>query len=276
MRRLVVVVGLLLSVATAGSSPGWSVVADFSAETCLGLAATITGTEGDDDLTGTADMDVIVGLGGTDRIDGGPGDDVICGGDNPLVEEGPLDDDLPNTTQLVPEVIYGGEGNDRIDAGPGHDRVDAGPGNDWVSIGTSQFWPSRDLLAGEGVSGGPGDDTLRADGGRGARMSGDRGRDVLLGGAYEDQLGGGDGPDVLRGFGGNDRLEGRSGPDALIGGNGDDRLYGGDDADQNRGGPGADLLDGGPGLDENFGGPGPFWHDRCISPGTGPDAHSCG
>ena len=70
-----------------------------AAQTCNGLAATIVGTEDDDELRGTTGDDVIVGLGGNDRILGGDGNDTICGGDG--------DDDL-----------YGEGGNDRCLARP--------------------------------------------------------------------------------------------------------------------------------------------------------------
>ena len=69
---------------------GYNVGVDFAAgaspvvhgyETCDGLAPTIIGTGGSDDLVGTSGNDVIAGLGGDDTIDGGGGDDVICGGE---------------------------------------------------------------------------------------------------------------------------------------------------------------------------------------------------
>jgi Ca2+-binding RTX toxin-like protein len=49
--------------------------------TCDGKAATIVGTNGNDQIQGTSGNDVIVGLGGRDRIFGGAGNDIICGGD---------------------------------------------------------------------------------------------------------------------------------------------------------------------------------------------------
>jgi Ca2+-binding RTX toxin-like protein len=70
--------------------------------TCLGRAATIVGTPGNDDLEGTNGADVIVGLGGNDRILGRGGNDRICGNG----------------------------GNDYIDGKPGAERIDGGPGSD--------------------------------------------------------------------------------------------------------------------------------------------------
>jgi Ca2+-binding RTX toxin-like protein len=46
---------------------------------CLGLEATILGTDGDDVIDGTAGNDVIVGFDGDDVINGLEGDDTICG-----------------------------------------------------------------------------------------------------------------------------------------------------------------------------------------------------
>src|SRR3990170_8271516 len=70
--------------------------------TCLGLAATIVGTPGNDTLSGTEGDDVIAGLGGNDTIFGNGGNDVICGDD----------------------------GDDTIDGGAGSDAISAGNGND--------------------------------------------------------------------------------------------------------------------------------------------------
>ena len=51
---------------------------------CLGRAATIVGSNGDDVLKGTKGDDVIAGLDGTESINGSAGNDTICGGDNPV------------------------------------------------------------------------------------------------------------------------------------------------------------------------------------------------
>jgi len=63
MRRWAAVVSVLLAVTSAGSLERSA--SPIKSRRPVGLLATITGTEGDDDLTGTPDMDVIVGLGGT-------------------------------------------------------------------------------------------------------------------------------------------------------------------------------------------------------------------
>lgn len=104
--------------------------------TCMGRAATIVGTPGDDRLVGTDGDDVIVGLGGDDVIIGSRGDDRICAGRGD-------------------DTVYAQAGNDRVSGQGGYDLVFGGPG--------------RDVLRGGGgpddIYGDGGDD--RAVGGRG-------------------------------------------------------------------------------------------------------------
>ncbi len=87
---------------------------------CLGLTATIVGTEGDDILNGTSGNDIIAGLGGNDVIKGRDGNDLICGG--------PGDDEL--TGARGDDQFDGGSGNDLITGGSGNDALDGGPGSD--------------------------------------------------------------------------------------------------------------------------------------------------
>ncbi len=71
------------------------------------------------------------------------------------------------------------------------------------------------------------------------------GGDVLIG----DRLFGGGGDDTLSSNGGNDYLEGGAGNDHLLGGDGADTLFGMQGDDTLDGGPGSDMLDGGVGVD---------------------------
>ncbi len=84
---------------------------DAPSHTCQGLAATIVGTAGNDNISGTAGRDVIVGLGGNDRIEGLAGNDVICGG-------------------AGADTLIGGWGNDQLSGGNGTDELRGGRGND--------------------------------------------------------------------------------------------------------------------------------------------------
>jgi uncharacterized repeat protein (TIGR01451 family) len=116
----------------------------LGAPTCRGVAATISGTGGNDVLVGTGGPDVIVALGGNDRIVSRAGRDLICAN----------------------------RGADHIGAGPAADRVFAGAGPDRL-LGRG----GPDLLKGQA-----GNDVLK--GGRGAdRLRGGRGFDRCRGGA---------------------------------------------------------------------------------------------
>lgn len=117
--------------------------------TCRGVAATITGTSGNDVLVGTGGPDVIVGLGGNDRIVSQAGQDLVCAN----------------------------RGGDYIGAGSAADRVFAGAGPDRL-LGRG----GPDLLKGQA-----GNDVLK--GGRGSdRLRGGRGFDRCLGGAGADSI----------------------------------------------------------------------------------------
>jgi uncharacterized repeat protein (TIGR01451 family) len=121
----------------------------IGALTCRGVAATISGTPGNDTLLGTTGPDVIAALGGNNRIVSRQGRDLICAG----------------------------AGSDRIDAGSAADRVFAGAGRDRL-LGRG----GPDLL--EGSSG---NDVL--EGGRGAdRLRGGPGIDRCLGGPGSDSV----------------------------------------------------------------------------------------
>jgi Ca2+-binding RTX toxin-like protein len=129
--------------------------------TCNGLAATVVGTEGSDDLrmNGTPGPDVIVGLGGDDILGRTAGDDVICGGDG----RDELFGGRGNDTLLGEagkDSLGDRSGNDTLLGGPGGDSLAAGPGNDTLLGG-----PGKDWLFGEAGKdlcvGGPGKDIDR-------------------------------------------------------------------------------------------------------------------
>ncbi|MDT3396181.1 calcium-binding protein [Streptomyces sp. B1866] len=153
--------------------------------------------DGDDTATIAADSSAYA------AIHGGSGDDVLLG--------------------TGADVLYGEDGDDRIDGGGG-------------------VW-------GLGSYGGPGNDTLTD---CQYECHGGPGNDSLTGGGIEVE--GFD--NVLYGDAGNDTLRGRAGADTLYGGQGNDRLYGDDGADKLWGNSGDDLLHGGRGSDTLSGGPG--------------------
>lgn len=134
-------------------------------------------------------------------------------------------------------------------------------------FGATQGIPDTDLLGSnetETMTGGAGDDALRAFGGddvvragHGAdSVNGGLGDDTLFGGNGHDLMHGLQGADVLHGDDGRDRLVGGVGDDTVLGGTGDDRLFGGTEQDVILGGEGNDTIQGQGGFDRIDGGPG--------------------
>ena len=194
-----------------GIEPSW--VSAYTA--CLGRAATITGTSGNDTIVGTPGDDVIAGLGGNDTIDGGGGADIICGGDG---------------SDTVTYASHQGDVAADLDGSAGDD----GSGEDGPA-------GARDTIAGdvENLIGGHGDDVL----------VGTSAANVLTGGPGDDTLRGREGNDTLNGGTGEDALSGGDGNDTLNGGTSDDVLTGGEGADTLEGGLDGDVMRGGPGID---------------------------
>ena len=118
------------------------------------------------------------------------------------------------TTVLI--TTYGENGNDYLEGGAGHD-----------------------LLIGDFVSSGNGNDTI----------SGGAGNDTIYAKDGDDLVYGGNDNDLITGLGGNDILYGENGDDNLIGGGGNDSLDGGLNNDTLTGGLGNDTLRGGAGAD---------------------------
>ena len=135
--------------------------------TCMGLAATIVGTDDNDVLNGTPRADVIVGLRGNDTINGMGGDDIICGG-------------------LGLDQLSGGEGDDKLLGGNANDIISGDDGNDMIWGGTG--W--------DRLTGGLGNDILRGGIGNDHLAGGD-GNDWLFGQEGSDHLDGGTGDNVL-------------------------------------------------------------------------------
>jgi Ca2+-binding RTX toxin-like protein len=219
---------------------------------CVGMLATIVGTNGHDIILGTSNADVIHGLRGNDTIDGLGGDDVICGGRGE-------------------DEIDGGEGADKILGQAGDDLINGGTGDDILRghAGEDQLFgeDGDDMLNGgrneDGLAGGPDDDILTGRGGA-DDLEGDEGNDMLFGGTRGDYLDGGSGGDYMEGNFGDDDMYGHDGNDVLIGNAGDDFLDGENDIDSLRGrhgddvmvgGLGDDFLKGGFGNDDMDGGP---------------------
>jgi len=243
----------------------------------------------------TADFATLV-AGGTLAIGGGTIEDI----ERVLWVEGTdFADDIIMAAGFPSGPVYGLGGDDRITAAGGMGEVYGGEGNDTIDArlnvyGQPVYGEAGDdtILAGSGfIYGGIGNDTITG----GGRLFGEEGNDTLTatfagsnpflyGGAGEDDLTGSSGADILSGGDGADTIEGGNGADTIYSatlpeatgdsfdrgaehdvidaGAGDDTviLGYGDDAD---GGDGIDTLvvtlDGAPGgvtLDINIAGSG--------------------
>jgi glucose/arabinose dehydrogenase len=104
-------------------SPSPPTVKPSRSASCAGTNATITGTEGADQLPGTPRVDVIAGLGGNDTILGLAGNDVVCGGAGKDTLTGGGGND----------TLLGQKGKDSLKGGGGSDVCKGGKGNDSAS-----------------------------------------------------------------------------------------------------------------------------------------------
>lgn len=180
---------------------------------------------GDDDIYGGDGKDELHGTEGDDKIWGGEGDDYLLGGTqgDDMIWGGAGKDWIYGGGKQLPsyQIIYGGDGDDRIAGDDGDDLIYGDAGNDLL-------YGSHDL---DEVYGGAGRDSVH----------GNYGDDVLYGGKGKDEVIGAQADDIVYGDGGGDDISGNSGTDKLFGGSGNDVLSGG---------AGNDILDGGSGRDE--------------------------
>ncbi|EDQ05664.1 Bifunctional hemolysin/adenylate cyclase [Sulfitobacter indolifex] len=162
-----------------------------------------------------------------------------------------IDDGRGGGAEGNDDVVYGGDGTDKIDAGAGNDTVFGEEGRDYIR-------------------GGAGDDSLQGGGGSDTLVGGD-GADTLEGGACNDVLNGGAGNDVLDGGSGDDHLWDGAGDDYADGGAGDDIFYMGAGSDTLHGGTGRDsfVASDGFGSDTVDGGSGDGDHDYIDFRGHG-------
>lgn len=207
------------------------------------VKAFVTFTLGDHvevlDLMGDADINgfgnsaanIITGNDGANAIHGGGGNDTLHGGagDDELVVNGADGDQ---------SWVYGGTGDDRIDAEDGSGTLYGGEGNDIYDV-LGNYTIVEEVDGGTDTLIGYGFFTLGAHVENGILRSA-QGNDKLTGNELDNEL--------RLGEAGGD-LEGMGGDDILVGGSGDNKLYGGAGNDSLNGGSGADILDGGEGID---------------------------
>jgi Ca2+-binding RTX toxin-like protein len=166
------------------------------------IAATVTGTAGDDTLAGWNENNTIHGLEGNDTITGGGGNDTIhAGAGNDTV-----------TTGSGNDTVYGGDGNDTLTDAEGSNTIDGGAGDDSITVTSGNSAESNTLRGGDG------NDTILQENVWGSNLfEGGAGNDTLrLSRAYT-----GGGSATFIGGLGNDRMEGYSGSDTYIFNRGD-------------------------------------------------------
>jgi Ca2+-binding RTX toxin-like protein len=172
---------------------------------------TISGGDGDDTISSTVNN---FGSQFSSTIYGGSGNDIIDGGT-------PIEDTSSNFFASV-DVIYGGDGNDRIYGRGANDNINGDGGDDFAYGGSGDDL----MLGGDGID----------------NFEGNIGNDTILGESGDDGLAGQEGDDSLVGGDGNDRLYGWLGNDILTGNDDSDTLYGGSGSDQLTGGSEADTF----------------------------------
>lgn len=179
---------LISAISALACSPVLVAVPAEAGTTCAGLAATITGTDGDDTRVGTPLRDVVALGGGNDSFDGLGGDDVICGGGGKDRLAGGVGNDR----------IYGGAGADYFIGDAGNDRIIGGRGRDYLSYHTTR---SGIRVTNGNTIDGAGHDVVAVE--------------TIEGTAYADQMNGSRGADDFRGLVGKDQLKGGGGNDLL-------------------------------------------------------------
>ena len=111
-----------------------------------GLANTIRGNSGNNELSGGDGNDTLFGNNGDDILNGNDGNDSLYGGDGADTLNGNGDNDLLFGGDGV-DTLNGGDGNDRVDGGSGADTLNGGDGNDKYIIDRfeKQFYNSKPI-----------------------------------------------------------------------------------------------------------------------------------
>ncbi|MES2941633.1 MAG: calcium-binding protein [Pseudomonadota bacterium] len=240
-----------------------------------GLADSLAGSSGNNEIYGRADNDTALGLAGNDSLFGEDGDDVLDGG----VDHDSLKGGLGN------DKLIGGTGNDTLEGGAGLDTLAGGTGTDVFvlsgapagaapgssrdiitdfrvgSSGDQIRLPYLDSILDNPFVGGfvrlrqSGADTwieFDADGADGAAgfetaaiLRNVNQADLLafnFQGINPHPVSGSSAAETLTGGNAADEIYGLAGNDTLLGLDGDDTLYGGQGADSLVGGEGSDTV----------------------------------
>jgi Ca2+-binding RTX toxin-like protein len=132
---LEVITATLLSTTVWLSAPAAIPALAQTAATCNGVAATIVGSSGSDDIEGTPGRDVIATLGGDDKIRAEGGNDLICGGLGNDDIRGDAGSDRV-LGEAGNDIIRGETGNDQMNGGAGNDNIRGDEGTDSTNGGT--------------------------------------------------------------------------------------------------------------------------------------------
>lgn len=215
----------------------------------LALGDLIFGGDGEDEIHGD-DPDADRADDDIDMIFGGDDNDTIHGyGGGKLTILDPNDPNNPDFELRLGNVIFGGDGDDEIDALDGIDVIFGGDGDDTVSAGKGDVLNIDDsfkINLGDLIFGQAGGDTLHGDAADPPGDDSEDGIDVIFGGAGADSIYGGTGgsielpdQDFCLLFG-----------NLLFGGPDDDALRGDyENWDPNEPRPGIDLIFGAGGND---------------------------
>jgi len=243
------------------------ITATSADETINGLGGNdaLDGGAGNDTIDGGIGDDLIGGGAGSDVIYGGTGNDTILSatGLGAPQRKSPNDVWQVHTGSTVwtqgstwgvenqgngTYVIYGGgslvqdSSHDIVFAGDGDDRVTGGLGDDYIDggLGNDALWG---LGGNDVIDGGDGDDYILGDG-------------IISSGTYQTLAAASHGNDILDGGAGADTVLGGGKNDVLFGGMGNDYLWGDDKTETDLAGQyhGNDYLDGGEGNDYLDGG----------------------
>jgi sugar lactone lactonase YvrE len=112
-----------------GSPPGPGPGPTPTSSKCQGLQATLSGTNGKDNLKGSPVRDVILGLRGNDTVKALAGHDRVCAGPGKDKVSGGKGKDRLNG-EAGNDKLIGGPGADRLVGGKGRDVCIGGPGTD--------------------------------------------------------------------------------------------------------------------------------------------------
>jgi len=208
-----------------------------------GIAVTINGGDGDDEVIGTDGADVLNGGNGNDRLVGFKGPDTMNGQDG--------DDTMVWNNGDASDTMVGGDGIDTVEnngfAADERYTIDAANGGFLFSRLTQVMFTltisGTEKLVNNTAGGDDSFKTVdpaRPVTGLAVTVNGGDGDDTLTGTDGADTLNGGTGDDVLTGFKGVDVGNGDEGDDMMVWNNGDA-------SDRNEGGPGDDtaVLNGG-------------------------------